>query len=145
MTAMHISVSTQIHAPRDQVFAIYANYSNWPKIFPTIKGVRLVREQDNGKLLEIDHLEGLVPNLLRLRPPDTIEVDEVKRRYTATFLNTFETTPDGTRYTVTGDIHLRRWYKLAAPFVGGYIRRQIANFVLAPIKHAAESSNTDLR
>jgi hypothetical protein len=128
MSAMRLSVSTHIHAPRDRVFALYANYANWPTIFPTIKGVRLVRDEGDGKLLEIDHVEGRVPNVLRLRPPDTIEVDEVKRRYTATFRNTFETVPDGTRYTLAGDIH-----------------RQMTTLVLEPIKHVAESHTADSR
>lgn len=138
---MHVSASTLIRAPRDQVFAIYADYVNWPELFPiTIKAVRLVREEGGTKLLEIDHVEGLVQNTLRLRPPDTIEVDEDKRKYTATFVNTFEAVSDGTRYTVVGDIHLKGWYKLAAPFVGGYVRRQMVRFVLEPMRQRAEEA-----
>jgi Polyketide cyclase / dehydrase and lipid transport len=136
---MHVSESTLIRAPRERVFAIYANYVNWPRLFPiTIKAVHLAHDEGDAKLLEIDHVEGRVTNILRLRPPDTIEVDEDKRRYTGTFLNTFEAVPDGTRYTVAADIHLKGWYKLAAPFVGGYVRRQLMRLVLEPMRQSAE-------
>ena len=135
---MRVTMSTVIRAPRDRVFAIYANYRDWPKIFPTIKGVRLVRDDGDVKLLEIDHREGLVPNTLRLRPPDVIAVDEIKRRYTGTFTNTFEVAPGGTRYTVAADTHLKGGYKLATPLVAGYVRHQLVTLVLDPIKQCAE-------
>lgn len=135
---MHVSVSTHICAPRDRVFAIYANYLNWPTIFPTIKAVHLVRDEGDAKLLEIDHVEGRVTNILRLRWPNAIEVDEVKRKYVGTFLNTFEIVPDGTRFSIDADIHLKGWYKLATPFVAEYSRRQLARLVLEPIRSSSE-------
>ena len=139
---MRVSASMCICAPRDRVFALYADYVNWNRLFSlTIKGVRLVRDEGNTKELEIDHVDGLVPNMMRLRPPDTIEVDEVKRRYIATFLNTFEAVPDGTRFTVAADVRLKGWYTLATPFVRGYVHRQIVRFVLEPMKQNAERAH----
>ena len=46
---------------------LYADY--WPRLFPTIKGVRLIGREGSKQVLEIDHLEGKVVNELVVRHP----------------------------------------------------------------------------
>ena len=135
---LHVETSTMIQAPRTRVVDIYQDYSNWPNLFPTIKGVRLVREEPGRKVLEIDHREGRVINILTLVSQEEVELEEFKRKYDGKFVNRFEAVPGGTRFTVAADISLKGGYKVLAPFLGWYIRKQITAFVLDPVKKSAE-------
>ena len=135
---LHMETAIVIHAPQPQVLAIYRDYRNWPRIFPTIKRVRLTREQPGQQVLEIDHREGRVVNILTDVAPGEIELKEWKRRYDATFLNRFQAIPDGTRFTLRADIALKGVYRLLAPFVRWYVRHQMVTLVLEPMRMAAE-------
>jgi hypothetical protein len=135
---LHVNASTTISAPRERVAGLYADYRNWPRLFPTIKGVRLIGREGAKQVLEIDHLEGKVVNELVVRAPDELDLWEVKRRYDARFVNRFETVPGGTRLTVRGDIALKGWARLLQPFLRGYVRRQVERLQLQPLKAAAE-------
>lgn len=135
---LHMETAIVIHAPQPQVLATYRDYRNWPRIFPTIKRVRLTREQPGQQVLEIDHREGRVVNILTDIAPGEIELKEWKRRYDATFLNRFQAIPDGTRFTLRADIALKGVYRLLAPFVRWYVRRQMVTLVLEPMRMAAE-------
>jgi hypothetical protein len=136
---LQVETSITIRAPKQRVEAIYAGYPNWPRLFPTIKGVRLIGRQGARQVLEVDHVEGKVINELVVRPPDEIDLWEVKRRYDARFANRFQAVPSGTRWTVRGDIHLKGWARLLRPFLRGYARRQIDRLQLRPVKAAAEA------
>jgi hypothetical protein len=136
---LHLEVSTTVKAPRQTVLEVYADYTIWPCLFPTIKGVRLVRREGAKLVLEVDHVEGKVVNELVVRPPDTLELWEEKRRYDARFTNHFEPVPGGTRFTVHGDIHLKGWARLLQPVLGGYVRRQIERLQAQPVKAEAEA------
>jgi hypothetical protein len=117
-----------------------AQVSSWPDLFPTISGVRLVREEGAKLVLEVDHVEGKVVNELLVRPPDELELWERKRRYDAWFHNRFETVPGGgTRFTVRAEIHLKGWARLLQPFLEGYAHRQIERLQLQPVKAEAEA------
>jgi hypothetical protein len=94
-------------------------------------------------VLEVDHVEGKVSNELMVRPPDQLELWEKKRRYNARFLNRFETVPDGTRFTVRGEIHLKGWARLLQPFLQGYVRHQMRQLQLEPVKAEAEARAAD--
>jgi hypothetical protein len=135
---LHVDASITINAPTDRVRDVYTDYRSWPRIFPTIKGVRLLRREGAKQVLEIDHVEGKVINELLVRPPDQVDLWEVKRRYDARFVNRFSTVPGGTRLTVGADIYLNGWVKLLRPFLRGYVTRQIQQFQLQPVKAAAE-------
>jgi hypothetical protein len=135
---LHVETSTMIQAPQTRVVEIYQDYRNWPNLFPTIKGVRLVREEPGKKVLEIDHMEGRVINILTLVSPEEVELEEFKKKYDGKFVNRFEAVSGGTRLTVAADISLKGRYKLLAPFLGGYIRKQITAFLLDPVKKLAE-------
>ena|SRR5215510_10418284 len=142
---LHVEASTTIKAPRTNVVEIYEDYRNWPNLFPTIKAVRLVREDPRSKVLEIDHIEGRVINILTIISPEEVVLEEFKKKYDGKFVNRFEAVPDGTRFTVAADISLKGFYKPLAPFLHDYIRKQITVFVLNPVKKLAEDSKTDGR
>ena len=140
---LHVEASTTIEAPQPRVVEIYQDYRNWPNLFPTIKAVRLVREDSHSKVLEVDHIEGRVINILTIVSPEEVVLEEFKKKYDGKFVNRFEVVPDGTRFTVTADISLKGFYKVLAPFLHDYIRKQITVFVLDPVKKSAEDSKTD--
>ena len=136
---LHVEVTTTVKAPRRTVLDVYADYAGWPRLFPTISGVRLLRREGAKLVLEIDHVEGRVINELVVRPPDTLELWEEKRRYDARFHNHFETVPGGTRFTDRGDIYLKGWARLLQPFLRGYVRRLMRRLQLQPVKAEAEA------
>ena len=99
-----------IKAPRQTVLNIYADYPSWPRLFPTISAVRLLGREGPKLVLEVDHVEGKVINV-----------------------------PDGTRFTVRGEIHLKGWARLLQPFLRGYTRRHMQRLQLQPVKAEAEA------
>lgn len=135
---MRLRVSTDVAAPVDQVYAVYADYRRWPEIFPTIHGVRVIGRDQHSLVLAIDHDEGQVRNHLVLQPPYRIVVEENKRAYDATFINTFRPSGTGTRFEVEGHIHLRGLRRLLTPIVRAYARRLMRRLQLAPVKAEAE-------
>jgi hypothetical protein len=136
---LHVEVSDTVRAPRQTVLDVYADYSGWPDLFPTISGVRLLRREGDKLVLEVDHVEGKVLNELLVRPPGTLELWEEKRRYDARFTNRLEPAPGGTRWTVDGDIHLKGWARMLRPFLRGYVRRRIRRLQVQPVKAEAEA------
>lgn len=140
---LHVELSTIIHAPQPQVIATYRDYRQWPRIFPTIRAVRVMRVEAGQQTLAIDHREGPVVNMLADVAPDEIELKEWKRRYTATFRNCFQSIPEGTRYTLRADVQLKGVYRFLAPFIRGYVRRQMEQFVLQPMKAIMENQGDD--
>jgi polyketide cyclase/dehydrase/lipid transport protein len=138
-TMMQVVASTTVSAPKATVWDVYGDYPSWPRLFPTINGVRLLRRDGATLVLEIDHIEGTVVNELLVRPPDEISLSEVHRRFDALFCNRFETIPGGTRFTVTGEFHLKGLAKLLQPFLRGYARRRMGRLQLQPVKAEAEA------
>ena len=128
-----------VMAPREVVWEVYADYANWPGLFPTIRAVRVIRQEDRRLVLEIDHAEGMVINELVLRPPEDIDIWEIKRHYDARFHNRFESVAAGTRFTVIGDISLKGYARLLRPFLTGHVRRLMMRLQLQPVKEAAEA------
>jgi Polyketide cyclase / dehydrase and lipid transport len=136
---LQVEVSTTVQAPRETVLDVYADYQGWPRLFPTISGVRLLGREGPTLVLEVDHTEGKVINELTVRPPAALDLWEGKRRYDARFRNRFETVPGGTRFAVRGEIQLKGWARLLQPFLRGYVRRQIQRLQLQPVKAEAEA------
>ena len=136
---LQVEASTMVKAPRETVLGVYADYRSWPRLFPTISGVRLLRREGAKLVLEVDHVEGKVVNELVVRPPDTLELWEEKRRYDARFSNRFEAVPGGARFTDRGDIYLKGWARLLQPFLAGYVRRLMRRLQLEPVKAEAEA------
>jgi Polyketide cyclase / dehydrase and lipid transport len=134
-----VEVSTTVQAPRETVLDVYADYQRWPRLFPTISGVRLLGREGPKLVLEVDHVEGKVINELVVRPPDQLDLWEEKRRYNARFRNRLETGPGGTRFTVRGEIYLKGWARLLRPFLRGYVRRRMRRLQLQPVKAEAEA------
>ena len=141
---LDIQTAITIRAPQPTVAAIYRNYRDWLRAFPTIKAVRLMREEPGKHILEIDHQEGRVVNILTDVSPAQIELQEWKKRYDATFVNRFEAIPEGTRFTLAADISLKGVYKLRAPFLHGYIRKLMTDLVLDPIRKVAEDRQSNM-
>lgn len=81
-------------------------------------------------------------NILTAVSAEEIRLEEFKKRYDAVFLNRFEAVPEGTRYTLVGDISLKGLYRLLAPFLKGYIRKQMSKWVLEPVKTRAEAQGS---
>jgi hypothetical protein len=127
-----------VKAPRQTVLDVYADYASWPRLFPTISGVRLLRREGSKLVLEVDHVEGKVINELVVRPPDRLDLWEEKRRYDALFRNRFESVPDGTCFTARGELRLKGWARLLQPLLRGYVRRQMQRLQLQPVKAEAE-------
>jgi len=144
VSPVRASASILIHAPKESVFMLYATWQDWPRVFcETIRGVRLVREDDSAREIEVNHVEGRVPNRLQIVSPELIVLEEHKRRFDARFENRFESVAEGTRYVVTAEVILRgslRWLRIIArPVVVSRIKR----FVLEPIRSAAERARVD--
>ena len=58
-------VSEHVNAPADRVQALYRDPGNWAHLFPaTIRGARVVRREGNTTVVEVDHVEGKVVNML---------------------------------------------------------------------------------
>jgi Polyketide cyclase / dehydrase and lipid transport len=136
---LQVEVSTTVQAPRETVLGVYADYASWPRLFPTISAVRLLRREGPTLVLEVDHVEGKVVNELVVRPPAALDLWEEKRRYDARFRNRFETVRDGTRFTARGEIHLKGWARLLQPVLWGYVRRKMRRLQLLPVKAEAEA------
>lgn len=134
-----VEASTTIRASPPCVVGIYVDFDRWPSVFPTIRSVRLLSQDGVRRVLEVDHREGRVVNVLTVVSPQEIWLTERKRRYDGSFVNRFVAVPGGTRFTVSARIRLRGIYRLAAPLLArGYVRRQLTTFVLEPIRRAAE-------
>jgi hypothetical protein len=135
---VHVELSTLVHAPRDVVATVYADYEQWPRLFPTIRAVRPIRQEGPALVLEIDRAEGTVINTLIARVPESLDLWEIQRHYHARLLNRFETVPGGTRLSVRGDIKLKGYAKVLRPFLYVYVRWLIGRCRLEPVKTAAE-------
>lgn len=99
---VHETVSMTIAAPPERLASLYLDYAGWSRLWPdTIKGVRLVRRDAHGIVVEVDHrTAGRVINIINPRSPTEIELSEIKPTFDATFVNRFERAPKGTRYRV---------------------------------------------
>ena len=136
---MLAEVAAVVRAPKETAWGVYAAYENWPGLFPTISGVRLISREGPKLAVEVGHAEGTVVNELILRCPDEIDLWEVKRHYDACFRNRFVTIPDGTLFVVIGEVWLNGWARLLRPFLPGYMRAQMRRWQLRPVQAAAEA------
>jgi hypothetical protein len=139
-----VTVTGEIQAPRSVVQNLYRDYSHWNTLFPaTIRGVSFVRQEGDRTIVDVDHVEGHMVNVLRTISPDTIELEEFKRKFDGTFRNTFVDSPRGTRVTVVAQIRLKGFYRLAAPFIRGVVRDRVKRYVLDPLKSTAERRGSE--
>ena len=135
---IHAIVSQHVNASADDVRALYENPGNWATVFPrTIRAARVVRREGDTTVIEVDHVEGRVTNILR-DVPTGIELCEFKRRYDATFLNEFIPESDGMGYRLTASVRLKWPYTLAEPLLKPLVLRKLRRFVVEPLRRAAE-------
>ena len=136
---IHAVVSEHVRASADRVRALYEDSSNWARLFPaTIRGARVVRTEGATTVVDVDHVEGHVMNILRHVSSTRIDLTEVKRRYDADFVNEFIPEDEGMRYTLTASVRLKWPYRFAAPFVKPLVRSRMRRYVVEPLKAAAE-------
>ena len=137
---IHAVVTEHVNASADRVRALYEEPDNWARLFPaTIRGARVVRREGGTTVVEVDHVEGRVMNVLRAVSPTRIDLDEFKRRYDAAFTNEFVPEGGGMRYTLTASVRLKWPYRLIAPFVKPLVLAKMRRYVVKPLKAAAES------
>src|SRR5215510_6823169 len=139
-TMIDAVVSEHMNAPADRVQALYRDPNNWARLFPaTIRGARVVRGEGDKTVVEVDHVEGKVVNILHDVSSTRIDLVEFKRRYDATFVNEFIPEGEGMRYTLTASVRLKWPYRLAAPFVKPLVLASMRRYVVEPLKAAAET------
>ena len=90
-------------------------------------------------MVEVDHVEGKVVNVLCDICSTRIDLVEFKRRYDATFVNEFIPEGEGMRYTLTAPLRLKWPYRLASPFIKSLVLARMRRYVVEPLKVAAES------
>jgi len=137
---MRLQESIDIAAPPEQVSQLFQDWARWPSIYPTIRGTSLVGVEDGQVVIDVDHVEGHVRNTLQQLSPTDVLLREDKHTYRATFENRFAPDGVGTRYTVTGDIHLRGLRRLVGPLIHPRIRRMMRRYQLEPLKQVAEGA-----
>lgn len=138
-------ISEHVNASATDVRRLYANPQNWATVFSTtIRAARVARREADATIIEVDHAEGRVTNILRQVSPTRIEVREFKRRYDATFLNDFISEGNGMRYTLTASVSLKWPYRLAEPLLKPLVLRGMRRHVVEPLKRAAEGGRLRL-
>ena len=140
-----MQTSIIVRAPAALARDVYADYTGWAGMFPTISAVRLKERRGSTLILELDHIEGKVINELTVTGDHEIVLREVKRRYDAVFENRFDPVPEGTRFSVRGELTFKGVARLVGPFLGWYVRRQMMRFQLLPVKEAAERRQSTSR
>lgn len=139
---IHAVVSAHVNAPAERVRALYEDAERWGELFPaTIHAARVVRREGDTAVVEVDHLEGKVVNVLRRVSATRIELEEWKRRYHATFTNEFVPEEGGARVTVTAAVRLKWPYRLVAPLVKPLVVARMRRYVVEPLKAAAEAGH----
>jgi hypothetical protein len=143
--AIQTRTEIDIAAPPEYVAAIYRDAYKWGETFPaTIERARVIESGENWAQIEVMHKqEGRVPNTLIFLSITVIALEESKKKFNASFLNEFKARPDGTtHYVITSYVTPKGVYKLLKPFLQCYVHRQalrqMKNYVLEPLKRAAE-------
>lgn len=131
-------VTELIDAPCSVVRAAYRNYTRWPQIFPTIHAIRTLGRRDGWELMEVDHVEGRVLNAIATPSPNVLVLQESKRLYDATFVNTFTDVDGKTLLVVEADIEPKGPVRLLRPVARVLARRLIERYQLHPLKLAVE-------
>ena len=137
---VHTVASKIIRAEPRRLMDLYLDYTGWPRLYPaTIRGVQLLGEEAGRTRVEVDHVtEGKVLNVLTVISESEIRLDEWKPRYEATFINRFETHPNGTRYSVFAEVALKGLSWLLTPIAAPFVRGRLQRHVLRPMKARAE-------
>ena len=139
---LHVESSINIDAPPSLVMGRYMDYDNWHKLFPlTIRATRYIKEQNGVLTVEVDHKKaGFVINILTVLSNEEIKLEEFKPKYNAIFINRFQPTAEGTRYTIVANVSLKGIYKIATPFIKSIVKNRIMKFALEPMKKKSENA-----
>lgn len=148
--AIKSQAAIDIAAPPASVAALYCAVEKWGETFPaTIEKAQVIQRGDNWEQIEVSHKrEGRVPNTLIFLSATEVGLEESKKRFDAKFLNGFEPgVGGGTHYVITAYISPKGIYRVLKPFLRAYVQRQtlnqMTNYVLAPLKTAAENARLE--
>jgi hypothetical protein len=140
---IHAVITEHLNASAERVRALYEDPNNWARVFRTsIRGTRVVRCEGRTTVIEVDHVQGTVVNVLRDVSPTRIDLDEFKRQYDASFTNQFVPEAGGMRYTLTAAVRLRWPFRLLAPFLKPLVVARMRRYVVEPLKAAAEGDES---
>lgn len=149
--AIETETAIDIAAPPEYVASLYRDVGKWGETFAaTIEKAKVIKTGENWAEIEVDHKqEGWVSNTLFDLSPTEIGLQESKHKFNASFVNKFEpASGGGTHYIIHAYISPKGIYKFIKPFLKDYVRRQslksMKNYVLAPLKSAAEKSGYPL-
>jgi hypothetical protein len=134
-------VVEHLNAPPDTVRAVYDRPENWRHVFPrTIRLARVLRRARDATVVEVQHVEGRVINVLRHVSPSRIDLVEFKRRYNAAFRNEFLSEGNGTLYRLTAYVDLKWPWRLLSPVLAPLVRSRMRRYVVVPLKRTVEAS-----
>jgi hypothetical protein len=124
------------------VFELYANYTNWTKIFPDIRSVKLLRKEGDKSVLVVeDTQEGPANLTIRAIPPDRIESEISRKSLEGKAIYTFESlSASTTRMNLTFDVSLKGVYRLGTPFAERIIAGVLRKFIFEPLKRAVSEN-----
>ncbi len=117
---MHVEASQVVRAPRERVYAAYADFESWPKWSKRLKRVRIVEANGNTVSLETEAERGgrtrVSSTRLTLSEGFKSETEsETKLTMTKRTVK-FEDVPEGTKVTAVLDVHVKGlWSALFVP------------------------------
>lgn len=144
---IYVERSDIIHAPRDEVFALNADFKNWVGAFPGASSVRLVHEHYEERVFEVlDIVKNEKYTIVqRMREPEKIVREIKKRTLTGKATYTLTATADGTRVTFTMSASLKGYRRLLSPFMKGQLSKNLIAHFLEPIKLVTEAHGQSVR
>ncbi len=141
---VQVEVSGEIPVPSEKLFSLMSDYNNWPKLFSAHTSVRLIKKEGDVEYIELgDRRYGKVNETHRVIPPNRIDIEEFTPGWDGTFVNLFESLPNGnTELTVKVDIKGKGLMKLVGPFAGSYVRNRVRKQIFEELQKTAPASRT---
>lgn len=140
--------SVHIDALGDRVLECIVDVNGWPVTFAaTIEAARRVGQTGGTVTIAVSHrTEGDVLNLLTPINDRTIVLAERKRRFDAWFRLTLSAQDNGTQLLARAHLRFRGAYVVLAALpdavLAPVVRRRMTEFLLLPLKRAAERQSS---
>jgi len=134
---LHAEVIGRISGTTDEVAGMFRDVEGWPTLFrATIRSVTVVQRDGLRTVVDVEHREGKVRNVLTTLSDREFLVEEWKRRYRARFLYRFAPEGHHTQLVLGGEIWIEGVAGLLEPLLGPYVRRQMRRYVVEPLQRA---------
>jgi uncharacterized membrane protein len=108
---LHVEVSHVVKAPREKVYAAYADFEAWPKWSRQATVVRVVGREGGTVSIESETVSDGRPRIavakLTLSPPEGVETERETRLTRARRTVRFEEVPEGTKVTAVLDFRVK--------------------------------------